>query len=353
MDSRENSFWRGEIVNKKDFEALSTKDVYLLAQREDLASRNPLKIRKNLELSKGFISRAKELVLDSSSKLKTSKNKAEKNLCRLQKLRLTIWEKEMGEFARLFSEIKNLELINELKTSSNMQIPNVKEIGEIQEYSVSAKETLAGGITSLTAGGVAALVAWNGAMAVGAASTGTAIAGLSGAAATNATLAWFGGGALAAGGGGMAAGAIVLGITGFLPAIAVASGLASFFSIRKLSKTRKEFIESYDFFEQCKIAVVVTDGIDEITIQMLKHTQQFRLKMKENLEQLGHMISYCGTDYKDFCEKSQMRTLESIRYAETMKRLVLIPLLMEDGSLNEKAHVELGLIKDFIKKCDG
>ena len=43
------------------------------------------------------------------------------------------------------------------------------------------------------------------------AGTGTAISSLSGAAATNATLAWLGGGTLASGGGGMAAGAFVLG----------------------------------------------------------------------------------------------------------------------------------------------
>ncbi|WP_203415689.1 hypothetical protein [Leptotrichia buccalis] len=48
-------------------------------------------------------------------------------------------------------------------------------------------------------------------MALGTASTGTAIATLSGAAATNATLAALGGGALAAGGGGMALGAAILG----------------------------------------------------------------------------------------------------------------------------------------------
>ena len=46
---------------------------------------------------------------------------------------------------------------------------------------------------------------------VGTASTGTAISSLSGVAATNATLAWLGGGTLAAGGLGMAGGAIVLG----------------------------------------------------------------------------------------------------------------------------------------------
>lgn len=48
-------------------------------------------------------------------------------------------------------------------------------------------------------------------MALGTASTGTAIASLSGVAATNATLAALGGGALAAGGGGMALGTAVLG----------------------------------------------------------------------------------------------------------------------------------------------
>ena len=48
----------------------------------------------------------------------------------------------------------------------------------------------------------------------GVASTGTAISALSGAAATNAALAWLGGGALAAGGGGMLAGNALLALSG-------------------------------------------------------------------------------------------------------------------------------------------
>lgn len=48
----------------------------------------------------------------------------------------------------------------------------------------------------------------------GVASTGTAISALSGAAATNAALAWLGGGALAVGGGGMAAGNAFLALAG-------------------------------------------------------------------------------------------------------------------------------------------
>lgn len=69
-----------------------------------------------------------------------------------------------------------------------------------------------GGAAIGSAGGFAAAGATTSAvMALGTASTGTAIASLSGVAATNATLAALGGGSLAAGGGGVALGTTVLG----------------------------------------------------------------------------------------------------------------------------------------------
>lgn len=68
-------------------------------------------------------------------------------------------------------------------------------------------------------GGFAAVGSWTLVSILGTASTGTAIASLSGAAAHNAILAWFGGGALAAGGGGMAAGTLTLGAIVALPIV--------------------------------------------------------------------------------------------------------------------------------------
>lgn len=83
---------------------------------------------------------------------------------------------------------------------------------------------LAGGslATGLTVGAVSAIGAYGVVGAIGTASTGTAIASLSGAAATNATMAALGGGALAAGGLGMAGGAAIL--TGIF-ALPVLAGL--------------------------------------------------------------------------------------------------------------------------------
>ena len=106
---------------------------------------------------------------------------------------------------------------------------NLYQISSIElaniEQQTAKLAALAGGslATGLTVGAVTAIGAYGIVGAVGVASTGTAIATLSGAAATNATLAALGGGALAAGGLGMAGGAAVL--TGIF-ALPVLAGLA-------------------------------------------------------------------------------------------------------------------------------
>jgi hypothetical protein len=78
-----------------------------------------------------------------------------------------------------------------------------------------------GAAGALGSGALTALGAYGTVGALGTASTGTAIASLSGAAATNATLAWLGGGSLAAGGLGIAGGTWVLGGVVAGPALAI------------------------------------------------------------------------------------------------------------------------------------
>lgn len=86
------------------------------------------------------------------------------------------------------------------------------------------------------AGGSLAVGSWALVAALGSASTGTAISGLSGVAAYNATLAWFGGGALAVGGAGMAGGAAVIGGLFAVPVI--------YFAARGSRKKAREFEEA-------------------------------------------------------------------------------------------------------------
>lgn len=104
----------------------------------------------------------------------------------------------------------------------------------------------------------------------GTASTGTAISALSGAAATNAALAWLGGGALAAGGGGMAAGQALLALAGPIGwGIAGTSILASvLFAVRNHFKIqenkRNEIIKIKEYIEALK---ELKNKIEAISIQ--------------------------------------------------------------------------------------
>lgn len=116
------------------------------------------------------------------------------------------------EFSELFERIKSKPEFDELKIG-DVTIPRFD--GEkLKTVSVGAALLVSGlgGVALGTAGGFAASGATTAAvMALGTASTGTAISTLSGAAATNATLAALGGGSIAAGGGGVALGTTVLG----------------------------------------------------------------------------------------------------------------------------------------------
>lgn len=111
------------------------------------------------------------------------------------------------EFDRSFAEF-NVEY-----KAFNQIIDSVKD--ESESVDIKAGGSAAAGVA---AGVGVATLAPTAAMAVattfGVASTGTAISALSGAAATNAALAWLGGGALAAGGGGMVAGNALLALAG-------------------------------------------------------------------------------------------------------------------------------------------
>ncbi|GEA51452.1 hypothetical protein VIN01S_22560 [Vibrio inusitatus NBRC 102082] len=95
-------------------------------------------------------------------------------------------------------------------------------INSINTFNTSFNAAANAGFGSVV-GGTTAVGAWALVSTVGSASTGASIAGLSGVAASNATLAWFGGGSLAAGGAGMTGGMAALGGIVAVPVLYFAS----------------------------------------------------------------------------------------------------------------------------------
>jgi len=103
------------------------------------------------------------------------------------------------------------------------------------------------GMAALTGAGASAGIP-GAVTALGAASTGTAISSLSGAAAQNATMAWLGGGSLAAGGGGVALGTAALGVVTVGPTLLIGG-------LTLNSQGEKAMTKAKQFESQAAVAV--------------------------------------------------------------------------------------------------
>lgn len=173
----------------------------------------------------GGIAKGGSQVLKANSTMKELQVQHQQNLARLEKRNKEcvrdmdkLGRKELEilksfqEFSTVFEKIKNRPEFAKVQ-KQGICLPQY-DGEELKKASVGANTLLGGlgGAAAGTAGGFAASGAATAVvMALGTASTGVPIASLSGAAATNATLAALGGGSLAAGGGGVAMGTTVLG----------------------------------------------------------------------------------------------------------------------------------------------
>jgi hypothetical protein len=143
----------------------------------------------------------------------------------------------------------------------------------------AARKSAAGAGAGFTAGAAVASMAPTAAMWVaatfGTASTGTAITTLSGAAATKASLAWLGGGALVAGGGGTAAGSALLALAG--PIGWTVAGATLLTSIALFTKTKFENREAkQEALTAVKQNTALVKGIDAQINDLLQRATSLR-----------------------------------------------------------------------------
>ena len=135
---------------------------------------------------------------------------------------------EVTEVVQKFGNARAVQVL----TLSDQSCPAIAKMQKtIVDFNVAVELITGSGAGIATTAG-----AWAAVSGLGVASTGTAISGLSGAAATHATLAWFGGGSLVTGGGGMALGSCVIGGLVMVPMI----GVAAWLTHRSADKKRAE-----------------------------------------------------------------------------------------------------------------
>ena len=173
--------------------------------------------------------------------------------------------------------------------------------------------SLAGGVG---AGTLTALGAYGAVAAFGTASTGAAIGGLSGAAASSATLAWLGGGALAAGGLGIAGGTAVLGGVVAAPAVI---GFGVFRQV-KAGKVQKEATEKIQEIKAKEAEI----GRDQARLQTVR---QRRNEIQRTINELTERLK---TALSNTAPGSPEDVYRIVQIAKTLRAAIDEPIIPAD-----------------------
>ena len=257
----------------------------------------------------------------------------------LGKEKLTILEGNVTDFVTTFEKIKNIDFQSSigLEELKNLHIDQntFRELKELGSFALG----VAGGAAAGVAGGaLTAVGAYGAAMTFASASTGTAISALSGAAATNATLAFFGGGSLASGGLGMVGGMYVLGGLVAGPALMVMGMITEAKSKEKLEKALSNKAQADEIVESLNAASVQCSAIRRRTYMfynLLAHLDSLFLPQVWRMQDI---VESEGVDYRAYTLESKKAIAAAASTACTIKAVLDTPILTPEGELTEASE---------------
>ena len=265
--------------------------------------------------------------------------------------KLDILNHSIINFITGFERIKNIDFQSSvgLEELKNLHIDE-NTFQELKELGNFAIEVAGGAAAGAVGGALTALGAYGAATTFASASTGTAIASLSGAAASNATLAFFGGGSLATGGLGMAGGMAVLGGLVAGPALMVMGMITGAKSQEKLENALSNKAQADEIVESLNAASVQCSAIRRRTYMfynLLAHLDSLFLPQIWKMEDI---IANEGVDYRMYLPESKKAIAAATSTACTIKSVLDTPILTAEGELTETSAKLTGEIGALIYK---
>ena len=269
----------------------------------------------------------------------------------LGKEKLAILNRNVTDFVTTFEKIKNIDFQSSigLEELKNLHIDQntFRELKELGSFALG----VAGGAAAGVAGGaLTAVGAYGAAMTFASASTGTAISALSGAAATNATLAFFGGGSLASGGLGMAGGMYVLGGLVAGPALMVMGMITEAKSKEKLEKALSNKAQADEIVESLNAASVQCSAIRRRTYMFYNLLAHLDALFLPQVWKMQDIVETEGIDYRAYTLESKKAIAAAASTACTIKAVLDTPILTPEGELTEASENVTKEIGDRIYK---
>ena len=285
-------------------------------------------------------------------------------------LKLNVWNQQIGRFVQLVEKVRNVEVSGNASTEEFEIARFTKnELAEMKKVSLRAAEVVSAGAHALGMGALAGVASYGGVMMLGTASSGAAISGLTGVAATNATLAWLGGGSLAAGGMGVAGGMAVLGGIVAAPVLAVGGMLFAAKARENLANARTNHARAREAAEEMNNAASVLRGIQKIA----KEYAQVIVKINEKCENILDLLEQAilateereknklwnkikrffgvktKTSYTNMQPGEQHIVHMAYQDTQVLKTLLETPILTKAGGISPDCERILGDTKKQIK----
>lgn len=260
------------------------------------------------------------------------------SLNRLGQLQLNIGQ-DFEAFRKISAAL--LDKINQ-KNSRKITIDIPKaELDKIERLELSATSYLGKIAGGGVAGAAGAYAVYGGVMALAAASTGTPIAALSGAAAYNATMAAIGGGSLAAGGFGMAGGAMVLGGVVAAPILAIAGWAFASHAKEALNDARKTRNEVAEAVHKMEIASIQLNKTEEYVDRIYDATSNIYKVFTPYLHDLIEIARRLemGERAASFQDEIILKIENGYKLAAILTDIITTPLFKVKTDINGKALV--------------
>ena len=255
------------------------------------------------------------------------------------RIRLEALQDTVGKFIIYLDLINKKTKVKEydIMTSINITPEQVKELETIHMNASSALRTLAsaGGSAAAVAMGVPALVTQ-----FAAASTGTAIASLHGAAASNAVFAWLGGGSIASGGLGVAGGIAVLGTLTGVVALASASVVATAYFAKKHTEATQYLADMQEMKAKMELGWTMLDNINKRALELQDVTLQLKARCMQALEQLADIMIGFDPNNKEHLTIFQQTAI----LIKSMSELGQVPVMDDEGNVSETSGIAAGKV---------
>ena len=306
--------------------------------------------KKKLDESKELTAEATELYEKARESVDESREIVRSKLEALGRVKLRIYENTLTPFVNTFEKIKNVNFNDPDFQVDKDLIASDQEFAELKQVVLKmadAGTTLAGGAAG---GALVAFGAAKGVMLLGAASTGTAISGLSGVAATNATLAWLGGGTLASGGFGVAGGMVVLSAGIAAPAALLGGG----FIADKLMKGR--LADAKTNLEKAQAAAAAMDAARQAAWVIARNVDEEHRVLEEldelfvDTEKSLELLVAANNDFATYISEQQQLVGINCALAKTVKNIMETPVFDENGEITKEVVAVLHSAKEQLVK---